>query len=217
MRSLDPDSVTALLERHAATRDLTIERMLLELDAEGFWPRGWPLARRLAHQRRVLRETMTAAGVPGLLLQSTPLQAWITDAHARALLACLEEDWIDIERIRSNALSIGWFPTTLEELGQAFALEATVGTERGWAHPALQDSEGPFVVGVWDDASSPTPVVLYKHYETWTAQDATRIIAHVRAQAEEQQAEVRALRGILPDHPNNRGGDVRHASARRAS
>jgi hypothetical protein len=92
-----------------------------------------------------------------------------------------------------------------------FALEATVGTERGWPHPALQDSEGPFVVGVWDSEASSTPIVLYKHFEAWTTEDATRIIAHIRVQTEEQQAEVRALRGSLPDHPDRSAG-VRHAN-----
>ncbi len=132
MGPLDPDTVTAFLERHAAKRDLTTERMLKELEADGFWPSGWPLARRLAHQRRVLRGRMSAAGVPHLLLQSDPLPAWITDDHARALLSCLGSDWIDLERVRGQALSINWFPASLEELGQVFALEATVGTERGW-------------------------------------------------------------------------------------
>ena len=217
MRSLHPDTVTALLERHAAKRDLTIERMLLELDAAGFWPLGWPLARRFAQQRRVLRGRMGAAGVPHLLLQANPLPAWITDDHARTLLSCLGADWIDLERIRGNALSMGWFPPALKELGQVLALEATVGTERGWSHPALQDSQGPFVVGVWDNESSPTPIVLYKHYEAWTSEDTARIIAHIRGQAEEQQAEVRALRAILPGHPDNRVGGVRHASRHGAS
>ena len=217
MPSLDPDSVTALLDRHAAKRDLTIERMHLELDAAGFWPPGWPLARRLAHQRRVLRGRMGAAGVPRLLLQSSPPPAWITDDHARVLLSCLRADWIDLERIRLNALAIGWFPPALQELGQVFALEATVGTERGRPHPALQDAEGPFVVGVWDDEASPAPIVVYKHCEVWTADDAARIIAHIRAQAEEQQAEVQALRAALPDHPDQRVGGFRPASAREAS
>jgi len=191
--------------------------VLLDLDTAGFWPPGWPLARRVAHQRRVLRGRMHAAGVPRLLLQPSPLPAWITDDRAQALLSCLGEDWIDLDRIRARALAIGWFPPGLEELGQVFALEATVGTERGWSHPALQDSEGPFVVGVWDDEKGPTPMVLYKHYEAWTDEDAARIIAHLRGQAEEQQAEVRALRAILPDHPDHRVGGVRPARGHRAS
>ena len=211
MRPLDPDAVTAFLARHADRRDLTTERMLRELDAAGFWPAGWPLARRLAHQRRVLRGRMSAAGVPRLLLEANPLPAWITDEHARALLACLGSDWIDLEGVRGNAIAMGWFPSRLEELGQVFALEATVGTERGWSHPSLQDSEGPFVVGVWDDASSPTPIVLYKHFEAWTAEDAARIMAHVRAQTEEQQAEVRALRDSLPARADHRMKEVRQA------
>lgn len=217
MGPLDPDTVTAFLERHAGKRDLTTERMLKELEAVGFWPSGWPLARRLAHQRRVLRGRMSAAGVPHLLLQSDPLPAWITDDHARALLSCLGSDWIDLERVRGQALSLNWFPASLEELGQVFALEATVGTERGCSHPALHDSEGPFVVGVWDNASSPTPMVVYKHFEAWTAEDAARIIAHVRAQTEEQQAEVRALRESLSDRCHNRMGGVRRESHHRAS
>jgi hypothetical protein len=146
--------------------------------------------------------------VPRLLLQPSPLPAWITDGHARALLSCLGDDWIDLERIRVHALARGWFPPRLVELGQVFALEATVGTERGWSHPALQDSEGPFVVGVWDDESSPAPIVLYKHFEGWTHEDTARIIAHIQAQAEEQQAEVRALRAALPDQPDHRVGAV---------
>jgi len=75
MGPLDPDTVTAFLERHEAKRDLTTERMLKELEADGFWPSGWPLTRRLAHQRRVLRGRMSAAGVPHLLLQSDTLPA----------------------------------------------------------------------------------------------------------------------------------------------
>jgi hypothetical protein len=189
MRSLHRETVTALLERHAATRDLTVERVLLELDAAGYWPPDWPLARRLAHQRRILREHMTAPGVPHLLLQSRPLPPWVT----------------------------GWFPSSLKELGQVFALEATVGTERGWSHPALQDSQGPFIVAIWDDESSPTPIVLYKHCEAWTAEDATRIIAHIRVQTAEQQAEVRALRENSPDHPHSWGGGNRLRSGQRAS
>jgi hypothetical protein len=198
MRPLDPDTVTAFLERHAVKRDLTTACMLRELDGEGFWPSGWPLTRRLAHQRRVLRGRMSAAGVPRLLLESNPPPGWITDDHARGLLSCLKGDWIELERVRGHALALGWFPAGLEELGQVLALEATVGTERGSSHPALQDSEGPFVVGVWDDASSATPIVLYKHCEAWTAEDTARIIAHIRAQTEEQQAEVQALRQSLP-------------------
>jgi hypothetical protein len=197
MRSLQPDTVTAILERHAAKRDLTIEGMLLELDAAGFWPPGWPLARRLAHQRRVLRGRVHAPGVPRLLLQSSSLPAWITDDHARALLPCMGDAWIDLEEIRSNALSLGWFPPSLSELGQVFALEATVGTERGGSHPGLQNIEGPLVVGVWDSESSQTPIVLYKRVEAWTAADAARIIAHIQAQTAEQQAEVRTLRDAL--------------------
>src|SRR5262249_34323103 len=154
----------------------------------------------------------SAAGVPRLLLQTNPLPEWITDDHARALLSCLGRDWIDLERIRSNALSMGWFPPRLKELGQVLALEATLGTERGGAHPALQDSEGPFVVGVWDSESSPTPIVLYKHFEAWTAEDTARIIAHIRAQTEAQQAEVRAFRDGLPGDPGHRAGGIRHAS-----
>lgn len=217
MGPLDPDTVTALLERHAATRDLTTVRVLLELEAGGFWPRGWPLARRLAHQRRVLRGRVRTAGVTRLLLESNPLPAWITDDHARLLLSCLGSDWIDLERLRGNALSIGWFPSRLEELGQVFALEATVGTERGWSHPALQDSKGPFVVAVWDNASSPTPIVLYKHCQVWTTEDAGRIIEHVRAQTEEQQAEMRALRDGLPDRADSWLAGVRDASCRTVS
>jgi hypothetical protein len=217
MPSLHPDTVTALLARHAAKRDLTMEGMLLELDAAGFWPSGWPLARRLAHQRRVLRGRMRVAGVPRLLLQPSPLPAWITDDHARTLLSCLGEDWIDLERIRGNALSMHWFPPSLRELGQVLALEATVGTERGWSHPALQDSEGPFVVGVWDSESSPTPIVVYKHCEAWTSADAARIIEHVRAQTAEQQAEVRALRDSVSDRPGNRVGPNHHATPHGAS
>jgi hypothetical protein len=208
MRSLQPDTVTAILERHAAKRDLTIEGMLLELDAAGFWPPGWPLARRLAHQRRVLRGRVHAPGVPRLLLQSSSPPAWITDDHAQALLSCLGDAWIDLEEIRRNALSLGWFPPSLSELEQVFALEATVGTERGGSHPGLQNSEGPFVVGVWDSESSLTPIVLYKRVEAWTAGDAGRIIAHIRAQTEEQQAEVRTLRDVLGGPLN----EVRQAS-----
>jgi hypothetical protein len=217
MRRLHPDTVAALLDRHAATRDLTVERMLLELDAAGFWPPGWPLARRVAHQRRVLRERMTTPGVPRVLLQSNPLPAWITDDHARVLMSYLGPDWIDLERIRHHAIAMGWFPPALKELGQVFALEATVGTERGWCHPALQDGDGPLVVGVWDDKSSPTPIVLYKHCQAWTADDAARIIAHIRGQAEEQQAEVRALRAARPGDSDNRNGGVRPASGLAAS
>src|SRR5262245_52989385 len=150
---------------------------------------------------------MTTPGVPRLLLQSNPLPAWITD----------DADWIDLERIRHHALSMGWFPRALNELDQVFALEATVATERGWSHPALQDGDGPFVVGVWDNESSPTPIVLYKHCEVWTAEDVARIIAHIRGQAEEQQAEVRALRAARPDHPGNGNGEVRPASGLAAS
>src|SRR5262245_8274786 len=69
-RSLQPGTVTAVLDRHAATRDLTAERLLLELDAAGFWPPGWPLARRVAHQRRLLRARMTTLGVPHVLLHA---------------------------------------------------------------------------------------------------------------------------------------------------
>jgi hypothetical protein len=196
---------------------LTVERVLLELDAAGYWPPDWPLARRLAHQRRILREHMTAPGVPHLLLQSRPLPPWVTDDHARVLVTCLGADWVDLERIRQRALSAGWFPSSLKELGQVFALEATVGTERGWSHPALQDSQGPFIVAIWDDESSPTPIVLYKHCEAWTAEDATRIIAHIRVQTAEQQAEVRALRENSPDHPHSWGGGNRLRSGQRAS
>jgi hypothetical protein len=142
---LDPETVTAFLERHAARRDLTTERVLRELDAAGFWPPGWPLARRLAHQRRVLRGRMNRPGVPHLLLQSDPLPAWITDDHARGLLSCLGSDWIDLERLRGNALSHGWFPPQLEELKQVLALERP--GHRADGSSALQDSEGPFVVG----------------------------------------------------------------------
>jgi hypothetical protein len=191
---LDPDAVTALLEGYATRRDLTAERVLRELDAAGFWPRGWPLARRLPHQRRLLRSRMGIRGVPRLLLETPPLPVWITDEHARLLLSRLGSDWVDLEQVRGDALARGWFPQSLGELDQVLALEATMGTERGQAHPALQDSEGPFVVGVWDDPSSATPIVLYKHYQAWTAEDTSRIIAHVHAQTEEQQAEVRALR-----------------------
>ncbi len=63
------------------------------------------------------------------------------------------------------------------------------------------------MVGVWDDATSTTPVVLYKHYAAWTAEDAGRIIAHVEAQTAEQQAEVRALRGSLANHWQRATGD----------
>src|SRR5262245_6320019 len=75
----------------------------------------------------------------------------------------------------------------------------------------------PFIVGIWDDESSPTPIVLYKHCEAWTAEDAARIVAHVRVQTAEQQAEVRALRGNSPDHPNSWVGGARLRSGHGAS
>ena len=84
--------------------------MLLELDAAKFWPPGWPQARPLTYQRLLLRARMSVAGVARLLLQSSPHPSWITDDHARVQLSCLGGDWIDLERIRGNALSVGWFP-----------------------------------------------------------------------------------------------------------
>jgi hypothetical protein len=118
-------------------------------------------------------------------------------ARRLAHLSCLGREWLDLERIRGHALSIGWFPPALKELAQVLALAG-----------------GPFAVGVWDRESSPTPIVLYKHHEAWAVEDSARIIARVRAQAQEQLAEVRALRGMLPDHPDHRAGEVRHAKGR---
>ncbi len=199
----------------------TTEEICEALEADGYWPPGWPVARKFGHIRWRARRIDDADGLPLVLLHDWvcklgPQQ--LTVEHSRDLLRAIDDpDWQTLEAIRLRLLAAGLLDRDWPELRQVQWLETVLGTEDLDPDPAFDgdaDWRLPLVVCVWSSLETLEAEPVYKRRDRLTEADVARVRAHFATWRAEARSLVRKLDARLERRKRYR---LRHPLPKRQS